>query len=145
MAVGDHRWGVTPVSDLKTSGGSLDSDGPIDATFHTTNNSEQRLQQTFGFLLLRPSRRGPVAGQRSLNRSSVCRKKVSDKKIKKESLRLRLTLKETGGSHLVSPGNCWNQGSGHNTRVSSQISSFERKLADVIFLSGCIINLQRQV
>lgn len=64
VADGDHRWAGTPVSDLKTRGSSRDSDGPIDEAFHTTNNTQQRLEQTLGFLWQRLSRRASVAGQR---------------------------------------------------------------------------------
>lgn len=70
MAVGDHRWGVTQeeadTSHQKTRGGSLESDGPIDAPFHTTDNSQRWLEQTLVFLP-RPRRLGPVTGQRLLN------------------------------------------------------------------------------
>lgn len=70
MAVGDHRWGVTldeaDTSHRKTRGGSLKSDGPINAPLHTTNNSQQWLQQTLVFLP-RPRRLGPVTCRRLFN------------------------------------------------------------------------------
>lgn len=63
--------GCAPVVDLKTRRGSLDSDGQIDVSFRTTNNSQRRLSQALGFSATALESLRPVAGQRLLNRRSV--------------------------------------------------------------------------